>query len=526
MLTIIYFIYKLYKWALINGYISYAIKSYLYIRYYCIQGLLYYAYTDPGLLVKITYDFIFVHPLDKMLSECYLSIWVYCFYSALLVIIGITGLLYLNLSANKLLNIIKFIFGTLYKTGFRLLLTPYVVGSFIKYRLIPEYNKIISSALISHYSHLVLYYINIFTKFPLIKEFIVVLNIIKNIFIKISDSIYIILFKFIQLNIQLNKSVYNYLDSLYNDKYNYPIYHFKYIIALVQRIFLFFFHFHLFKRVLFFNLLILPPIYINYIYNNYYTIYQYFNLSIHYFNMFCILLKHVSSWAFFYFSHPSIFFKHAKDFYVATEKFSKDNLIYNTIYKGDTYLINIVKDFLNEYITRDVLYIMMICLLFYILYITIAWIKEYNDTGLTVKELKERDHKGTKSINDKLIGRRVDFDYYLIGMNMYEWYYGKWKLPEIILLALPFIVILYVITYNSESVLDEFIEIWSNRITEMEQTIDDLEIDKRNIDKAHIEIDKKLTRLRKANETKIKADSITPNMNLLYKTIDNLRRYK
>ena len=71
-----------------------------------------------------------------------------------------------------------------------------------------------------------------------------------------------------------------------------------------------------------------------------------------------------------------------------------------------------------------------------------------------------------------------------------------------------------------------FIDIWSNRITEMEQTIDDLEIDKRNIDKAHLEIDKKLARLRKANEIKIKADSITPNMNWLYKTIDNFRRYK
>ena len=69
----------------------------------------------------------------------------------------------------------------------------------------------------------------------------------------------------------------------------------------------------------------------------------------------------------------------------------------------------------------------MIGFLLYILYITIAWIKEYYETGKTVEQLKE--NKRTRSLNR---GHRLDFDDYLRGFNIYKLYYGKWRITDML----------------------------------------------------------------------------------------------
>jgi len=537
-----------YYWLNSKGYIK---VFYLWIEYYekhSLSILQENFSNNPLLILRIIYDFIFVHPFDKMINECMLPVHIFIFFSIILFITGLIVAFYFHFTIDGFAFLIRFIFRNLKNSITRVFITPYIILSYIKNTLI--YGILVPKCLL-FFNKVLFIILNtpiprpkitinipfsgiLYGKFilpikgslfpyynPVYIKYVMVCNMISSKCSMVYNTVYFtcssVYNKFIILRQNSWQKYVTTKTSLINWYSNKIIPFFdKLYDYLIFRIIFTFYHFRRihtdYTGIL---VVVLTPIYSFLIWWFYYDI-------IHVIAMAGILLNHLAIWAYFYWQYPPVFKKHFFEF-LAYAKFKTirgfDTVIAYDYEQHDPVL------WYNSLSIHSQNFLSVILPLTLVLLFVLTWIKEYHIDGIDINEVFERHWKYDKNLS-RLIGRKQDFDYWLIGFGLYEYYYGKYRIVDLIVFAAVPISIAYSYSYMDQIYFIEEAERWEGFCRKLSAIVEDLKKDKETIDAANVLIDKELPKLRDAYELKKRADSITPTMDLIYRSINAIRRYK
>ncbi len=458
---------------------------------------------EPEMYSKVLYDLFFVYPLDKMFNDCYV-LFLLCFSFPFLVLttLGFLGILYSSISVNTIANFIRFICRNLYNSFVRIALTPYVILSFVKNTSIPKVSLYLKETAYLVYNKISEVNINIpfFTSF-FIKYIDPGIDFLDNTFIRCGNSLR-------NLKMSLKMSMFN----IHSNKII-PFFDHLHSYRIFRAVFYFFLFNRINKKYTFLMINILLPVYVYFVWKNYYEIaFRIYIMK--------ALLYNCKVWAVFYYEYPPVAIKHFKAL-MALIFYKLDRLFgamliydYESLHPV-TYIGNLSNLGFNLFISLVLLVILIIILI---------WIKEYHIDGVDIYKERERRWKRDKNLK-QLIGRKQNLDYYLIAFEVYYWYHGKWRLYNIMVYCCFPIFLAYGHNMDAVEVLDKDIHDWEGFNRKISVIIEDLKKDKITVDADNARIEEELVKLRKTYELKKKADSITPTMDLLYRTINSIRKY-